>query len=500
MSEKPTHDEGRAAREGHEGPAQGSAPVSGPAPASGPVPAQGSAPEAASAPLPDAAPAPSAATPPLAVAPLPVYRRPSRQASYDYVDRSAGSASRHRGLRLALAVLAGIAIVCGFAYGAWVVRTPAWSRGVPGPEGPAAAEAAAGDAATGGGVAAAPTTIDICMVGDVLLHPSVYNSGRRADGSYDFSHLFANVSDEVSACDLALVDQETILGGTGMGLAGYPVFNGPQEVGDAEAEAGFDVVLRATNHTMDMGYDGIHSELEFWRTAHPEVAVVGCTDPQAEDPAPTNDIYVYEKDGFRVAVLNYTYGLNGYGDPRGAVAVLDEARVREDCRRAHEEADMVVVCPHWGTENVIGPDEGQKRWAGLFLECGVDVVLGNHPHVMGPVETMTGEGGHTMVCYWSVGNFVSGMAAPQNMVGGMARVTLERDATGACRVASYGMKPLVTHINPADETTYFLADYTAELAATSKFPSVTPDWVQELCTDVLGSAYNRERSELLVTL
>ena len=38
-----------------------------------------------------------------------------------------------------------------------------------------------------------------------------------------------------------------------------------------------------------------------------------------------------EKDGFRVAVLNYTYGLNGYADPKGAVALLDEDRVREDC-------------------------------------------------------------------------------------------------------------------------------------------------------------------------
>lgn len=42
-------------------------------------------------------------------------------------------------------------------------------------------------------------------------------------------------------------------------------------------------------------------------------------------------VFVYEKDGFRVAVLNYTYGLNGYADPKGAVALLDEDRVREDC-------------------------------------------------------------------------------------------------------------------------------------------------------------------------
>ena len=446
--------------------------------------------------------APEAAekTAPRAVAPLPVYQRTPQRTSYDYVDRSAGSSDKNHGLRLALFALAAIAIVCGFAYGAWIVRTPVWSEGASGSEEPAFAEASTDGADAGAATAATPTTIDICMVGDVLLHPSVYSSGRMADGSYDFSHLFANVSDEVAACDLAIVDQETILGGTALGLSGYPVFNGPQEVGDAEVAAGFDVVLRASNHTMDRGYDGIHSELEFWRTAHPEVAVIGCADPQTEEPADSNNIYVYEKDGFRVAVLNYTYGLNGYADPKGAVNQLDEDRVREDCRRAREMADMVVVCPHWGTENVTGPDGEQERWASVFLECGVDVVLGNHPHVMGPVEVMIGADGHTMVCYWSVGNFVSGMDAPQNMVGGMACVTLERDATGTCRVASYAMKPLVTHINPADETTYFLADYTDELAATSKLPTVTPAWAHELCADVLGSGYDREKGELLVTL
>lgn len=442
--------------------------------------------------------APEAAekTAPRAVAPLPVYQRTPQRTSYDYVDRSAGAAHAHNGLRLALSVLAGIVIALGFAYGAWTVQTPVWAHGDSGAEEPQTQQATVDDDKG----AAAPTTIDICMVGDVLLHPSVYSSGRTADGSYDFSHLFANVSNEVAACDLAILDQETILGGTEMGLSGYPAFNGPQEVGDAEASAGFDVVLRASNHTMDRGYDGIHSELEFWRTAHPEVAVVGCTDPLADEPVPNDKIFVYEKDGFRVAVLNYTYGLNGYADPKGAVALLDEDRVREDCKRAREEADMVVACPHWGSENVTGPDGEQQRWADLFLECGVDVVLGNHPHVMGPVETMTGADGHTMVCYWSVGNFVSGMDAPQNMVGGMARVRLERDAEGTCRVVSYGMKPLVTHIDPADETTYFLADYTDELAATSKLPSVTPAWAQDLCADILGGAYDREKSELFVTL
>ena len=132
---------------------------------------------------------------PRAVAPLPVYQRSSQRTSYDYIDRSAGSSHDHDGLRLALSVLAGIVIALGFAYGAWTMQTPVWTHGDSGPQEPQVQVVAAESDAD----AAAPTTIDICMVGDVLLHPSVYSSGRTADGSYDFSYLFANVSDEVAA-------------------------------------------------------------------------------------------------------------------------------------------------------------------------------------------------------------------------------------------------------------------------------------------------------------
>ena len=76
--------------------------------------------------------------------------------------------------------------------------------------------------------------LTILAIGDVLLHPSVQDSGLRADGTRDYSHFFAHIAGDVEAADLALVSQETLLGGEALGLSGYPSFNGPQEVGDAE--------------------------------------------------------------------------------------------------------------------------------------------------------------------------------------------------------------------------------------------------------------------------
>ena len=99
--------------------------------------------------------------------------------------------------------------------------------------------------------------IDLLMVGDVLLHDNVQNSGKLADGTYNYDHLFANVKEDIEAADIAIVNQEVILGGTELGLSGYPAFNGPHEVADAIVDAGFDVVLHATNHTLDKGKKGL---------------------------------------------------------------------------------------------------------------------------------------------------------------------------------------------------------------------------------------------------
>lgn len=387
-----------------------------------------------------------------------------------------------------------------------------------------------------------PVEITITAVGDVLQHQGVWESGLQADGTYNFDHIYAHLDDALSGSDLNVLNQESILGGNIAPFSSYPSFNGPQEMGDAEVKAGFNVILRASNHTMDMGYDGLTSELTFWATQHPEVAVLGAADPDlrtsaestgtgeqdidatAEDgdtaktdgteasasvsadstessttasvyvtgvPSSVNDVCVFEKDGFRVALLNYTYGLNGYSDPRGLVSMLDEDHVRETLATARELADMVVVFPHWGEEYQTAPVASQRQWEEFFRQNGADVIIGSHPHVLEPMETFERAGGGTGVCFWSLGNFVSGQVKNETLVGGLARVTLQKDIDGTCSVASATLEPVITHKGTGSAmTVYRLRDYTNELAATNAFPgasnsSLTPAWAQSFCSDVL---------------
>ena len=114
----------------------------------------------------------------------------------------------------------------------------------------------------------------------------IIEGGARADGTRNYDHLFVPIASDVAEADVAVLNQETILGGTRWPYSGYPMFNSPQEVGDAEVAVGFDVILKATNHTLDLGYDGVRAELSYWAQAHPQTAVIGMADPDGSHVAP----------------------------------------------------------------------------------------------------------------------------------------------------------------------------------------------------------------------
>ena len=351
-----------------------------------------------------------------------------------------------------------------------------------------------------------PVEAHLMMIGDVLMHERVIESGYLDDGSLDYSNLFAHILDDVAEADVAVLNQETILGGTTWPYTGYPNFNGPQEVGDAEAEAGFDVVLKATNHTFDYGYDGIRAELAYWANSHPDMKVIGVADPDGDGVAPAGGTspagaYIFEKGALRVALLNYTSVLNANVDPDNdgrVIALMTEEGIRADvaAAREKEKADLVVVFAHWGEEYETTPVESERYWAGVMHDAGVDVVIGGHPHVIQPVEVL-GEGDHkTLVC-WSVGNFVSTQISASNMVGGMVKLTLAKDDSGA-RVSAYEFVPTVTHRVPSSRamSAYKLEDYTDDLAAENTVWQIdegrgsSVGWYVDYCAEVLGEAFD----------
>ena len=337
--------------------------------------------------------------------------------------------------------------------------------------------------------------ITLVMIGDMLMHTSVVASGEQEDGTYNYDHLFVNVADQIASADLAIVNQETIMGGDDLGFSGYPTFNSPTALADAEAAAGFDVILHGTNHALDKGAQAVLNCIDYWELNYPQIAYLGINKSQE---AQDEYLYLYEQDGITIAVLNYTYGTNGIATPSDMpylVNYLDEEQVVSDIRRAQEQADFVIVCPHWGTEYNLGTVSSQEKWTQIFLEEGVDLVIGTHPHVIEPVEWVTDEEGNEMLVYYSLGNFVNGTSSTgsgvtNRMVGGMASVTIGLDEDGEAAILEYEAIPLVCHIaDGTDFTVYYLEDYTQELAAENRIIAQDSEFSLEKCQKLVEQVW-----------
>ena len=338
-------------------------------------------------------------------------------------------------------------------------------------------------------------TVNIIMVGDILLHTPVEEAAKNDEtGIYDFDFIFDNSKDKISSADIAIANQEVIIGGEDLKVSGYPAFNAPYEIGDALCDAGFDVVCHATNHALDKGKKGILNCLDYWRTNHPDIVVTGIYDN--EEDASYDSIPVIEKNGIRIAILNYTYGTNGIAPPSDmpyAVSMLDKERVVTQLDLAEETADFTIVCPHWGVEYNLGYSGEQEKWAKLFIEHGADAVIGTHPHVIEPLVMY-----EDVPVYYSLGNFVNwtsgtGKGVANRMVGGMADITISRKDDGSVSIDECLVRDYVCHVESGDEnvTVYPLEEYSDELAAKNEIIRQDGSFSKEYCEDLVNSVYDR---------
>lgn len=316
------------------------------------------------------------------------------------------------------------------------------------------------------------TSVKLVAVGDILIHTPLLDEGLQEDGSYDFKFLFEIMKSDFESADIAVVNQESVLGGKELGYDGYPNFNSPDEVGDAIVDAGFDVVLHATNHAMDVRIEGVHNTIEYWKKKGDAITMLGFNESAEELCKPK---YI-ERNGIKFAMFNYTYGLNGYVLPEGEeyrVNLLDDSNrelIVSEIHKAKEEADFVIVFPHWGNEDWLGePSDWQVNWANILTDAGADLIIGAHPHVLEKVEWINTEAGNKSLCYYSVGNYISNQQELNEVLGGMATVTIIKDENGTyIDEENTGMVPIVTQndrrgAKPLIQT-YRLSDYTEEMA------------------------------------
>ncbi len=292
--------------------------------------------------------------------------------------------------------------------------------------------------------------LSLFMVGDALIHSAVYQDAKLSDGTYDFKPMLELIKPISSKYDLAYYNQETVLGGTELGLSNYPRFNSPYEVGDAFIDAGFNMVSLATNHTMDKNEEGVINSVNYWKKHKDKVVYSGQWISAEEREKEVSQ--VYEKNGIKYAFLSYTIWTNGLETPVGKEYlnnVYSEEKAASDIAKVKDKADIIIVAMHWGTEYSLGVDYKQDEIAKFLSNQGVQLIIGAHPHVVEPVEWIND--GKTFVIY-SLGNLISDQEGNERLTGLMMSVDIKKKV-------DIDDKVTVTVENPRAELTYTKSYY-----------------------------------------
>lgn len=258
-----------------------------------------------------------------------------------------------------------------------------------------------------------PEDINITMsvIGDIMCHDSQYKDAYvSSTGSYDFSYVFTDIQKYLQVADVAVGNLETTFAGKSAGYSNYPNFNTPEQLAYNLKTLGLDVLSTANNHSLDKGYKGLVSTLDFLDDAG--LAHTG-TYRTAEEQ---NQVLIQNVKGISMAFLSFTYGTNGIPVPSGkdyCINLIDEDLIVNQINLAKaQNPDMICVFMHWGVEYQTKQNKTQEKLADLLFKNGVDVILGGHPHVLQPMEKrqITLEDGTTKDGFiiYSLGNFISG--------------------------------------------------------------------------------------------
>lgn len=254
-------------------------------------------------------------------------------------------------------------------------------------------------------------TFTMTALGDVMCHSTQYvDAYVESTGEYDFSYVFDEISSYTKLSDICVGNMETTFAGEEKKYSGYPRFNSPDNLAYSLKKIGVDVLSTANNHSLDTNFFGLSRTIDVLDNA--DISHLGTYKTQEDRD---KILFKYVK-GVKIAFINYTYGTNGIPIPSGksfCVNLIDKNLIQKDIETAKSQnADMIVACMHWGTEYRTTANAEQKDLADFLFQNGVNVILGNHPHVLEQMEKRTvtlndGTSQDGFVIY-SCGNFISG--------------------------------------------------------------------------------------------
>ena len=303
----------------------------------------------------------------------------------------------------------------------------------------------------------------IVSFGDALCHKPVDDAAYDQEtGIYDFSPMFKYVEKHFQNSTINIGNCESPMAGAERGYSGYPTFNAPEHLAVDLKELGVDIMTTANNHSLDKGFNGLSSTLDFLDDA--EIAHVGTARTEEEQ----NTILFMDLNGIRTAFLAYTYGTNGIPVPEDkefCVNLIDEDLILKQINQAKDEgAELIVASMHWGVEYQTVENAEQDKLAEFLIKNDVNIILGSHPHVLQPMKMLKvkndeGEEKEGLVIF-SQGNFFSNQTQENTQNTAIFNIEVKKNGkTGEVTVEKVTYAPIyVNRKEPGAKDRYELLD------------------------------------------
>lgn len=265
-------------------------------------------------------------------------------------------------------------------------------------------------------------TVSLVFAGDIMGHSPQYKAAYNAKtNTFNYDICFQGVKEYIETADLAIANLEVPV--AGMPYSGYPNFSSPDALLDGLKNAGYDILLTANNHVLDRGKSGHERTLRQIKQRNMRHVGSYIDKIQRDSTYPL----IMESKGVKIAFLNYTYGTNGHVVSKpNIVNYIDTLLIISDLQKADSlGADIKVMTVHWGNEYELNANEWQQKMARFFVDRGVDLIIGSHPHVVQNAETWYRADSVPIPVYYSLGNSISNQRNLHTDGGIMVKVSID---------------------------------------------------------------------------
>ena len=301
--------------------------------------------------------------------------------------------------------------------------------------------------------------ITISAIGDIMCHQAqIDDAFDEATGNYDFTKSFAEIAPSLQKSDLVIGSLLTTIAGQQQGYTGLPLFNSPEQLLSALADAGVDVLTTGNSHIFDYGWIGVERTNKKIKEAGMSTTGTYLSEQDYYEPL------IIDVKGVNIAILSFTDTTNGNESKIGidrldyCIKYIKKSRIRDNIKLARKKgADIVIVSLHWGEEYKRQASTEMSDIAQYVLEQGADIILGTKPHMIQRVtkKSIKAADGimREIICAYSLGNFISNQRAPYKDSGMILNISYQKNnTTGEITMTGTNYVPTWVNIDEIDDT------------------------------------------------